>query len=217
MVDICNEDLYILDPQFEEKDDIDLFSSEQVIAEVVDVNSGGDDEQTETSRVPDSDQTSDSVTVDSLPISSGSESLPPSAQCNGGTNDYLKFSHSSEDSFDVDLSFGLKPSFIDNERLRLKPNLDDLNCHSRNILSIEQNGLSPLPSPSASSIDSPPKSPRRHQKISQNSFTFLLNQLIMAAQTGDLTLLKQLHHKGVNLMMIDKNGMISFETSIFFF
>ncbi|OTF82759.1 hypothetical protein BLA29_006549, partial [Euroglyphus maynei] len=29
VVDICHEDLFILDPQFDEKDDIDLFTSEE--------------------------------------------------------------------------------------------------------------------------------------------------------------------------------------------
>ena len=35
VVDICHEDLFILDPQFDEKDDLDLFTSEEVIAKVV--------------------------------------------------------------------------------------------------------------------------------------------------------------------------------------
>ncbi|OTF74902.1 hypothetical protein BLA29_008903 [Euroglyphus maynei] len=79
----------------------------------------------------------------------------------------------------------------------------------------KQNGNSLLPMIDSSPTP-PPKSPQRrrrpqiqmmNQLSPQTNRRPLQNQLMLAARNGDISLLKHLHHKGVNLMLIDEKGM----------
>jgi diacylglycerol kinase (ATP) len=60
--------------------------------------------------------------------------------------------------------------------------------------------------------DGPPASLRPKLNNNDNPFNvpqdFSTEEVLHAAKHGDLSLLKQLHHKGVNLMAIDDNGML---------
>lgn len=197
MVDICTEDLFILDPdQYEDKDEIDLFASEEVIAKVV----GEHTESVTGCEVlppPDTPELKEAP-----PISVEPKDATVQPQCNGSVN-FLKIATSTEE-----LSSELTDSSpCDPPRPR------DIDCSgTRGIMGnsltiVNQNGSlssSPTSPSSYTSIDSPPKSPRRRQKILPSSST--VRQLMMAAQSGDAMLLKQLHHKGVNLMVVDEKG-----------
>ena len=225
MVDICNEDLYILDPQFEDKDEIDLLQTDDVIADFgSNVASGGDetDQGSQSYFAVDSDRPSDSPSVTSLLSSLTSE--PASfSQLNGSSNNGKLSSSIEADPLPYQSLLGNKS---DSLTPRTQPHLGniDLGPNTLPIATIEQgsgfafpsnhNDLTLLATPSNYSVDSPPRSPRRGQK--PQSFA-LQDQLMSAAKVGNVSLLKQLHHKGVNLMMTDDKGMMVLFNLKFFF
>nr|XP_027194387.1 eye-specific diacylglycerol kinase-like isoform X1 [Dermatophagoides pteronyssinus] len=257
VVDICHEDLFILDPQFDEKDDLDLFTSEEVIAKVV----AG---VTSTSSPLKSSSTTTTTTAvspmrpppSSLIMANGDDqqqisSLPIDHFIENFDNNH-HYSRQNSQTLDLippttlqtppksplsDDNHNNNNDYLDNEpyykqmRKLDKFNTDNLDTK---ISPCKQNGntlsstsmllsLSPTINQQSSPaiIDSPPKSPRRRNRpsILSSSTTSpskspqtinrrpLLNQLMLAARNGDITLLKHLHHKGVNLMLIDEKGM----------
>ena len=223
MVDICNEDLYILDPQFEEKDEIDLLTSEEVIDFGVSANgSSAPDETDQGSQscpAPDSDQTSDNPSGNSLPsrFSSDFTTLP---QLNSNNTPYNSEANTSEGN---QFSFSSMSPTTNRHQKQGTSRLNTLECvpNSLSINSCDFGGkfanhngslgLSPL-SPQPYSIDSPPRSPRRGQKMPQ---TYMLQeQLVLASQKGNVDWLKELHHKGVNLMLTDAKGMTSLHHAV---
>ena len=66
--------------------------------------------------------------------------------------------------------------------------------------------------------DSPTTSLRTKLNNNDNPFSvpqdFSTEEVLHAAKHGDLSLLKQLHHKGVNLLAIDDKGIDNFATLI---
>ncbi|KAJ6219702.1 hypothetical protein RDWZM_005514 [Blomia tropicalis] len=222
VVDICNEDLYILDPQFEDKDEIDLLQTDDVIADFgSNVASGGDetDQGSQSYFAVDSDRPSDSPSVTSLLSSLTSE--PASfSQLNGSSNNGKLSSSIETDPLPYQSLLGNKS---DSLTPRTQPHLGniDLGPNTLPISTIEQgsgfafpsnhNDLTLLATPSNYSVDSPPRSPRRGQK--PQSFA-LQDQLMSAAKVGNVSLLKQLHHKGVNLMMTDDKGMTALHYAV---
>lgn len=272
-MDICHEDLFILDPQFDEKDDLDLFTSEEVIAKVVaGVSSSASAsssptpsplaiesllanqniEQSPSSTTATSDQ---NLVTKSLPISTtlmansdlrtnsldlphdddvdnhfhrktlDSIPSPLSPQQSPSKSPSQTSSLSDTDNNNNnDSTIVTEPYYRQMRKLdKLRPS--NIDCTNRvNLLQVQSDNTSAIISPSKqngnsstlSSLspvpfadDSPPKSPRRRHRIlsPQTNRRPLLNQLMLAARNGDVSLLKHLHHKGVNLMLIDEKGM----------
>ncbi|KAH9493391.1 hypothetical protein DERF_014144 [Dermatophagoides farinae] len=273
VVDICHEDLFILDPQFDEKDDLDLFTSEEVIAKVV----AGVSSSASASSSP----TPSPLAIESLLANQNIEQSPSSTTATSNQNLVTKslpisttlmtnsdlrtnsldlphdddvdnhFHRKTLDSIPSPLSPQQSPSkspsqtsslsdtdnnnnndstIVAEPYYRQMRKLDKLrpsniDCTNRvNRLQVQSDNTSAIISPSKqngnsstlSSLspvpfadDSPPKSPRRRHRIlsPQTNRRPLLNQLMLAARNGDVSLLKHLHHKGVNLMLIDEKGM----------
>ena len=179
MVDICNEDLYILDPQFEEKDELDLLTTGEVIADfgVVSVSTADETDQrtNEPCATSNSDnEPNDNHSVASLLVRISTEQQQSMPQLNGSrVNSKIQNSSPANNNRTTALNtneLDRKPS-----TLTVNTGFGDFPSHNGSI------GFSPLPSPSSNSIDSPPRSPRRGQKKSQSYF--LQNQL-MADEKG---------------------------------
>lgn len=211
MVDICNEDLYILDPQFEEKDDLDLLTSEEVIADFAGGNGTSVSDETDQGNQP-----SPLADFADQPLNSS----PPVDSClsspfNSDLQDLFQLTGNAACPYSTARPSSLLPSSSNNaagpssrvhQTLELGPNSLTINTSELGGSKFpNQNGsmglsqLSPRPY-----LDSPPRSPRRGQKIPPSYL--LQDQLMSAAQSGDVSLLKQLHHKGVNLMKADEKG-----------
>ncbi|KAH9405996.1 hypothetical protein TYRP_014294, partial [Tyrophagus putrescentiae] len=253
VVDICNEDLYILDPQFDESKDeaIDILTTEEVLtaAEVLcpdDVTDQGSVDQlsTDTTDQPSSGDQADakpqlqSIDENSnlpglLSLNNGNKltstsasssaacdanklSLPGLSATTSSTTANTNSNNSNNTSGNC-LRPGSSTSDLDSvSSLAVSP--ADLTIGRHSFLSTSNhNGsigspspLSPQPPSSpytTCSIDSPPRSPRRGQKALSPQSYRLQDQLMSAAQTGDVGLLKNLHHQGVNLMGVDENRM----------
>lgn len=203
VVDICHEDLFILDPQFDEKDDLDLFASEEVIAKVV----GSDESTNSFTAIATNMEMDEQLSNLSESNFTSLDIVSNDAEISNNNQEIISKYTVPELNYD-DYSEPYRRQLCKLDKIR--PNnincSNNLNIHSNLTTQSKQNeNLSG--SNSGIDLPIPPKSPKRHQKRSpQSNRQQLQNQLMLAARNGDISLLKHLHHKGVNLMLIDEKG-----------
>ncbi|KPM02685.1 diacylglycerol kinase-like protein [Sarcoptes scabiei] len=217
VVDICHQDLFILDPQFDEKDDLDYYVTDEIISQV---------EIDDSSLIASPTKTSGFIEEQSY-FSIGDGSL--NSTLNESNSNPIESSSKNLESLETalpDAEIGDSPNHRTGPSEPYREGLKNLEKIRWSIKGYNDNGLSLTDGvkaeilvqkndrdvKAASKILSPQKkSPKIFQKNSPKLKRFKLqNQLMLAAKNGDLSLLRHLHQRGVNLMLIDEKGISSY-------